>query len=108
MGTLRARRSAARAGERHRCRPSICAQTVPLMMRPGRLALAVALVLIVLVAPTIIKFSTDWLWFGEVGYQHVFLTMLRSQGSLFVIAFAAAVAWLVANIRLALSGIGDL
>src|SRR5262245_58467077 len=78
------------------------------MIRPGRLVIIVALLAIVLIAPTLITFYTDWLWFGEVGYQHVYLTMLRSQGLLFVGAFALAVAWLAANIRVAVGAIGDL
>jgi len=78
------------------------------MLRPGRIAIVVGLVLVALVAPSVVKFYTDWLWFGEVGYQPVFLTMLRSQGLLFVIAFAIAAAWLAGNIRVAIAGIGDL
>ena len=78
------------------------------MIRPSRIAIVVGLVLLALIAPSLVKFYTDWLWFGEVGYQPVFLTMLRAQGLLFVIAFAIAVAWLAANIRTAVVGIGDL
>jgi len=78
------------------------------MIRPGRIAIVVGLVLIALVMPSLVKFYTDWLWFGEVGYQSVFLTMLRAQGLLFVIAFALASVWLAANIRAAVAGIGDL
>jgi uncharacterized protein len=78
------------------------------MIRPGRIAVVVGLVLIALIAPSLVKFYTDWLWFGEVGYQQVFTTMLRSQGLLFVIAFAVAVVWLAANIRVAVAGIGNL
>jgi uncharacterized membrane protein (UPF0182 family) len=77
-------------------------------MRPGRLATLAAILLVVLIGPTLIKFYTDWLWFGEVGYQRVYATMISAQGLLFVIAFAIAAAWLAANIQLALSGIGDL
>jgi uncharacterized protein len=78
------------------------------VIRPGRIAIGVGLLLVVLIAPSLVRFYTDWLWFGEVGYQQVFLTMLRSQGLLFVIAFAVAVVWLAANIRVAVAGIGDL
>jgi len=78
------------------------------MLRPGRIVIVVGLLLVALIAPSLVKFYTDWLWFGEVGYQQVFLTMLRSQGLLFVIAFAIAVVWLAANIRAAVAGIGNL
>ena len=57
--------------------------------------------------PSAIRFYTDWLWFGEVGYQQVFLTMLRAQGTLFTIAFAVAAVWLTVNLRVALAAIGD-
>jgi|RhiMethySRZTD1v2_1073278.scaffolds.fasta_scaffold01050_19 uncharacterized protein len=78
------------------------------MIRPGRLVIVVAVFAVILIAPTLITFYTDWLWFGEVGYRHVYLTMLRSQGLLFVAAFALAVAWLAANIRVAVAAIGEL
>jgi len=78
------------------------------MIRPGRIAVVFGLLLVALLAPSLVKFYTDWLWFGEVGYQPVFLTMLRSQGLLFVIAFAIGAVWLAGNIRAAVAGIGDL
>jgi len=58
--------------------------------------------------PSLVRFYTDWLWFGEVGYQFVFATMLRSQGTLFTIAFGVTVVWLVLNLRAAAASIGDL
>jgi uncharacterized membrane protein (UPF0182 family) len=78
------------------------------MMRPGRLVTVIAIFAVVLIAPTLVTFYTDWLWFGEVGYQHVFLTMLRSQGALFVGSFVVSLVWLAANIRVAVAAIGDL
>jgi uncharacterized membrane protein (UPF0182 family) len=64
--------------------------------------------LLFLAGPSLIKFYTDWLWFGEVGYQHVYVTMLRTQGALFTIAFLTAIVWLALNLRSAVSAIGDL
>jgi uncharacterized membrane protein (UPF0182 family) len=78
------------------------------MTRPGRIAIILLVLLVVLAGPSLIKFYTDWLWFGEVGYQQIYLTMLRAQGTLFTAAFVAAVAWLLLNLRLAVSSIGDL
>lgn len=78
------------------------------MMRPGRLAILGAVLLVALAAPTLVTFYTDWLWFGEVGYQPVFTTMLRAQGLLFTLTFVTSVIWLAANIRAAVTGIGDL
>src|SRR5262245_21191285 len=65
-------------------------------------AILVVAMLLFLIAPTIIGFYTDWLWFGEVGYQTVFATMLRSQGTLFAIAFVSAFAWLAFNVQVAM------
>ncbi|MGH9257149.1 MAG: UPF0182 family protein [Vicinamibacterales bacterium] len=78
------------------------------MQRPVRFAVLALLGLAFLAGPSAIRFYTDWLWFGEVGYQQVFLTILRAQSVLFVSAFAVAAVWLAANLRLALASIGDL
>ncbi len=78
------------------------------MYRPARLIPILAGLLIFLGGPSLVRFYTDWLWFGEVGYQSVYATMLRSQGTLFTIAFAAAFAFLAFNLRLALAAIGDI
>jgi uncharacterized membrane protein (UPF0182 family) len=63
--------------------------------------------LIFIAGPSMVGFATDWLWFGEVGYQQVFATMLRSQGTLFVVTFVLSVIWLLVNLRVALGAIGD-
>jgi uncharacterized membrane protein (UPF0182 family) len=76
--------------------------------RSARFIVVLLILLIMFAGPSLIRFYTDWLWFGEVGYQSVFTTMLRSQGTLFTIAFVAAFVWLALNFRLAVSSIGDL
>ena len=78
------------------------------MHRPYRFAILIVLALVFFAGPAAIRFYTDWLWFGEVGYPQVFLTVLRAQSLLFVITFAIAAVWLAANLRLALASIGDL
>ena len=75
--------------------------------RPLRLLIIVAAVLLFFGGPSLLAFYTDWLWFGEAGYQQVFLTMLRSQATLFTIVFAVAALWMAANLNLALRGVGD-
>jgi len=60
-----------------------------------------------LVAPSLIRYYADWLWFGEAGYPQVFTTILRAQTSLFTIVFAAGALWLAVNVNLALRAIGD-
>src|SRR5688572_29359180 len=76
--------------------------------RPARLLVLLPVLLLVFAGPSLIRFYTDWLWFGEVGYQSVFATMLRSQGTLFTIAFVAAFLWLALNFRIAVGAIRDL
>ena len=63
--------------------------------------------LLFLGGPSLVRFYTDWLWFGEVGYQQVFTAIVRSEATLFTIAFVVSVAWLVFNLRLALASVGD-
>ncbi|HEY6361951.1 MAG TPA: UPF0182 family protein [Vicinamibacterales bacterium] len=76
--------------------------------RPLR-ALLIALALLIFFAgPSLLGFYTNWLWFSEVGYQQVFTTILRAQGTLFTIVFAIAVLWLRFNLQIALGAIGDI
>src|SRR5688572_33228861 len=76
--------------------------------RSLRIVILVAFLLVTFAGPSLIRFYTDWLWFGEVGYQSVFATMLRSQGTLFTITFVSAFVWLAFNVRTAVSSIRDL
>src|SRR5918994_962118 len=79
-----------------------------MLNRPFRLLTFAVLALLFFAGPSLVRFYTDWLWFGEVGYQQVFLTMLRAQGTLFTITFAIAAVWLTANLRFALAAVGEL
>ena len=72
-----------------------------------RFIVIVVLAVLFLGGPSLVRFYTDWLWFGEVGYQEVFLTIVRSQASLFTITFVIAVLWLVFNLRLALGSMRE-
>src|SRR5688500_11863862 len=76
--------------------------------RSVRVIVIALFALIFFAGPSLVRFYTDWLWFGEVGYQSVFATMLRSQGTLFTISFVAAFAWLAFNVRTAVGSIRDL
>jgi uncharacterized protein len=76
-------------------------------MRASRLIGFAVVGLLLLAGPQAIRLYSDWLWFGEIGYQRVFSTIWGAQSLLFVVTFAAAVAWFGVNIRMALSGIGD-
>ena len=77
------------------------------MKSPLRLVLLALGVLVVLAGPSLLRFYTDWLWFGEMGYRQVFRTMIQSQGTLFSLAFVAATIWLIANLNVALNAIGN-
>ncbi len=44
-----------------------------------RVGLIAALVVLVVVAPALARWYTDWLWFGEVGYRRVFWVPLLSR-----------------------------
>jgi len=79
-----------------------------MLQRPVRFVVLGLFALLFFAGPSAVRFYTDWLWFGEVGYQSVFLTMLRGQATLFVAAFAVAALWLSFNFRLALAAIGDI
>ncbi|MGE0445725.1 MAG: UPF0182 family protein [Vicinamibacterales bacterium] len=77
-------------------------------MTPTRLVIIGLALFAIFLGPSMVGFYTDWLWFGEVGYQPVYLTMLRTQGMLFVAGFAVTVAWLMLNLRIAIAGLGDI
>jgi len=78
------------------------------MVRPSRIFLVLVVLLLLMVGPSLLRFYTDWLWFGEVGYQRIYGTILRTQGTMFTAAFVFAVGWFLLNLRAALSSIGDL
>src|SRR3954471_4736816 len=76
-------------------------------MRLSRLVVVALLGLLLLTIPRLIDVYTDWLWFGEVGYQPVFTTIWATQGLLFVAAFVTSVVWFGLNIHVAVSSLGD-
>jgi len=75
--------------------------------RTIRFSILIAALVVFLAAPSFIRFYTDWLWFGELGYQSVLATMLRSQGSLFTIVFVGMLVWLSLNLRVAVASLTD-
>src|SRR3972149_1132187 len=44
-----------------------------------RLILIIVFVLLFILAPTLARWYTDWLWFGELGYRRVFWVPLLSR-----------------------------
>ena len=79
-----------------------------MLQRPIRLAFLALVAGLFLGGPSLTRYYTDWLWFGEVGYQQVFLAMLRAQSTLFTVAFVTSAVWLTVNLRVALATVGDL
>ncbi|MHB1224879.1 MAG: UPF0182 family membrane protein [Gemmatimonadaceae bacterium] len=77
--------------------PKRSRRTAPLVIA------AVALALILL--PNVIRLSTDWYWFREIGYLAVFRAELLLKLGLFLGAGAATFALLFANLRLAQRGL---
>jgi uncharacterized membrane protein (UPF0182 family) len=69
---------------------------------PGLLFLGVALLFLI---PSSVTYYTDWLWFRELGYEHVFVRTLNAQLMVFVAAFAIAFLFLFFNLRIARRGI---
>src|SRR5688572_83940 len=75
---------------------------IDLMRTPRRIALVGAALLAIFVLPAAITFYTDWLWFGETGYQQVFVGTLKAQSQLGAAALGLAFVVLFANVLIAL------
>ena len=69
------------------------------LFRRGQLFLLLFLTLFVI--PSTIDFYVDWLWFGETGYQQVFLRSLTAKTALAAVTFVIAFAFIALNARLA-------
>jgi uncharacterized membrane protein (UPF0182 family) len=71
---------------------------------PKRFVLILVALVLFVGFPRFAEIYTEWLWFGEVGFQAVFLKSLVTKGVLGIAVFAAAFALLFANLRLAVRG----
>jgi hypothetical protein len=67
---------------------------------PGAIALILGLLLL-LGLPLGVSFYIDWLWFGEVGYQSVFLRIITAKAMLATAVFVVTFLVLGVNLRLA-------
>src|SRR5690349_11516746 len=70
-------------------------------MTPRRITLLVLIASALLFLPSAVEFYTDWLWFGEVGFQRVYARTLATQSTLWVGAFAVAFGLLSLDLRVA-------
>ncbi len=68
-----------------------------------RVLTVVLAALIFLALPSFATFYTDWLWFVETGYEHVFTRSLTAQATTGLVAGLVAFALLTLNARLALA-----
>jgi uncharacterized protein len=75
--------------------------------RSWRTPLLVIIPLLALAVPSALGFYTDWLWFGETGYQAVLLRSWTARGALAAIAMVLAFGVLLLNIRLALRSLSS-
>ena len=71
---------------------------------PLRFLGALIALLLLVALPSFAQLYTEWLWFGETGYQSVFLKSLTTRGLLGLGVFAAVFAALLGNLRLAIGG----
>ena len=71
---------------------------------PIRLIIALLALLLLISVPSFAEIYTEWLWFGETGYQPIFLKSLTTKGLLGIAVFLGAFAFLFANLRLASRG----
>lgn len=63
-----------------------------------RAPLLLALLVLVMGVPSLVSFYTDWLWFEEVGYAHVFLRLISVKSTVWCALFAAAFACIYLNL----------
>jgi uncharacterized membrane protein (UPF0182 family) len=57
--------------------------------------------LLLLGVPLLVSFYVDWLWFGEVGYQSVFLRTLTAKATVSAVVFLLSFLVFAVNLRLA-------
>jgi uncharacterized membrane protein (UPF0182 family) len=71
------------------------------MRRRGLVALVVFAVGLLFVVPSSAGYYTDWLWFRELGYEHVFLRTLNAQALVFSTSFALIFLFFYLNFQVA-------
>ncbi len=71
------------------------------MNRPAKGLLSL-LVAVLIGVPWFATFYTDWLWFGETGYQAVFLKTLSAQATLSAVGFLVALGIIAPNLLFAM------
>lgn len=67
----------------------------------SRIPLLLVLAFVFMGLPSLVEFYTDWLWFGELGYQHVFARALSTKTGLAAVVFVLASGLILANLLIA-------
>ncbi len=73
-------------------------------MPPLRIISVLFVLFLIISLPSFAEIYTEWLWFGETGFQPIFLKSLTTKALLGIAAFLCSFAFLFANFRLALRG----
>lgn len=69
-----------------------------------RLSVAFLALFLLISLPSFAEIYTEWLWFGEIGFQPLFLKSLTTKILLGISVFIATFGFLFANLRMALRG----
>jgi uncharacterized membrane protein (UPF0182 family) len=67
--------------------------------------LLVTAAVLMTIVPSLVEFYTDWLWFGETGYQSIFLKILGTQWLVGLAVFPVVFAVFFLNLRHALRSV---
>ncbi len=66
-----------------------------------KLSLALLVLVLFVMLPSMAELYTEWIWFGEVGYQGLFVKSLTARALVGIAGFLVAFAFLFGNLRLA-------
>jgi uncharacterized membrane protein (UPF0182 family) len=69
--------------------------------RRSRVPLLLVLAFVFMGLPSLVEFYTDWLWFGELGYQHVFARAISTKTGLAGIVFLLTASLILGNLLVA-------
>ena len=75
------------------------------MRSKSGITIALTALLLFVALPSLANLYTEWLWFGEVGYQSIFLKSLTTKGFIGSVGFLIAFVVLYANLRFAINDI---
>src|SRR6266487_4429027 len=71
------------------------------MRRPPPVVIVILVFVVLAIVAQLVPLYTDWLWFEEVGYTQVFLSILSLRGGLFTAMLISVLVFLWANLTFA-------